>query len=250
MRRVREHSQTLKKCRSVSRRVAVCCLTIAVSLAAAFLAYADEYGPGMSDRSGGWPGGNKPWYNGGDNNPAYHTGWDAGVGPGYEGSNPLGDRQSYEDQIYAGGPGSEEARRLLDEEENSFYVHSTYRGGTWEQQADGRWKLLKENGQPVSSEWAYVDGKTYLLDMYGIMQTGFQRVNGNRYYFNSLGAMQTGWLLKEGRYYFLNTDGSMAYGWGNTMGDWYYLDIATGVMQTNTYTPDGRYVNAEGILIQ
>ena len=62
--------------------------------------------------------------------------------------------------------------------------------------------------------------------------------------------MQTGWLLKEGRYYFLNTDGSMAYGWVNTMGDWYYLDIATGVMQTNTYTPDGRYVNAEGILIQ
>ena len=85
--------------------------------------------------------------------------------------------------------------------------------------------------------------------MYGIMQTGFQKVNGCWYYFNSTGAMQTGWLLKEGKYYFLNSDGSMAYGWVNSAGKWYYLDNNTGVMLTNTYTPDGRYVSAEGELV-
>lgn len=69
---------------------------------------------------------------------------------------------------------------------------------------------MASDGQPVSSQWGYVDGKTYLLDMYGIMQTGWQMVNGKWYYLNSVGAMQTGWLLKEGKYYFLNADGSMA----------------------------------------
>lgn len=63
---------------------------------------------------------------------------------------------------------------------------------------------MASDGQPVSSQWGYVDGKTYLLDMYGIMQTGWQMVNGKWYYLNSVGAMQTGWLLKEGKYYFLN----------------------------------------------
>lgn len=183
------------------------------------------------------------------NNPAYNTGWDMSGGPGSVGENPMGGNSDPEN-IYAQGPGSEAAQQLLKEEENAFYIFSTYRGGTWEQLADGRWRLNKPDGQPVSSQWGYVDGKTYLLDMYGIMQTGWQKVNGKWYYFNSVGAMQTGWLLKEGKYYFLNADGDMATGWVNSLGCWYYLDSSTGVMQTNTYTPDGRYVNAEGVLIQ
>lgn len=62
--------------------------------------------------------------------------------------------------------------------------------------------------------------------------------------------MQTGWLLKEGKYYFLNTDGTMAYGWVNSQGSWYYFQKPDGDMLTNAYAPDGRYVNAEGVLIQ
>ena len=122
--------------------------------------------------------------------------------------------------------------------------------GIWRQRADGKWALYKPDGNPVSSQWGYVDGKTYLLDMYGIMQTGWQNVNGNWYYLNSKGAMQTGWLLKEGKYYFLNTDGTMAYGWVNSQGSWYYFQKPDGDMLTNAYAPDGRYVNAEGVLIQ
>lgn len=181
------------------------------------------------------------------NNPAYDTGWNSGTGPGYEGSNPSG---MIEDDIFSGGPNSDAAKKYLEEEKDAFYVFSTYNGGVWKQMADGTWKLLKEDGQPVSSQWAYVDGKTYLLDLYGIMQTGFKKVNDKWYYFNSTGAMHTGWLLKNGKYYFMNSDGSMAYGWVNSMDKWYYLDRSSGVMVTNAYTPDGRYVNAEGVLVQ
>lgn len=184
------------------------------------------------------------------NNPAYNTGWSSSVGPGSTGTNPMGNGPATEENIFAGGPNSEAAKKYLAEEENALYIFSTYRGGTWQRLEDGRWKLLKDDGQPVSSQWGIVDGKTYLLDMYGIMLTGWQKVNGYWYYFNSVGAMQTGWLLKEGKYYFLNSDGTMAYGWVNSLGCWYYLDNSSGVMLTNTYTPDGRYVNAEGIMIQ
>ena len=94
------------------------------------------------------------------------------------------------------------------------------------------------------------DADTYHFNKKGIMQTGWQNVNGNWYYLNSKGAMQTGWLLKEGKYYFLNTDGTMAYGWVNSQGSWYYFQKPDGDMLTNAYAPDGRYVNAEGVLIQ
>ncbi len=209
----------------------------AFAAVSAFPAAAYNYGPGMDQ------------YSNYDNNPAYNTGWQGNVGPGYSGQNPMGNRESYEDRIYAKGPGSEAVDELLKETDNTLYIHTTCRSGVWEQTPEGKWKLKKENGQYVSSEWAYLDGKTYLLDMYGTMLTGWQRVNDYWYYFNSVGAMQTGWLLKEGKYYFLNTDGSMAYGWVNTQGAWYYMSQTDGSMLTNTYTPDGRYVNAEGILV-
>lgn len=218
-------------------------ITAVFMTAAATEAWAVNYGPGSEDYT-------VTVYEGtAANNPAYNNGWSGGVGPGAAGTNPM-DRSDYEENIYAGGPNSEAVKQYLAEEENAFYIHSTYRGGTWEKQEDGTWKLYKTDGQPVSSEWAYVDGETYLIDMYGTMQTGWQKVNGSWYYFNSTGAMQTGWLLKEGKYYFLNSDGTMAYGWVNSQEKWYYLDRSTGAMATNTYTPDGRYVSAEGVLVQ
>lgn len=231
----------------------------AIALLLSMEAMGANYGPGMGTPSYGYsganyganygPGMNVNIYDQPANNPAYDTGWMPGYGPGAVGTNPQGDREQYEDNIYAGGPNSEAAQKLLEEEQNTMYIYHTYYGGTWRQQADGTWKLYQEDGQPVSSSWGIVDGKTYLLDMYGTMLTGWQRVNGYWYYFNSVGAMQTGWLLKNGKYYFLNTDGTMSYGWVNSQGNWYYLDMTTGEMLTNTRVPDGRYVNAEGVLV-
>lgn len=184
-----------------------------------------------------------------ENNPAYDNGWTGG-GPGDMGTNPEGNDGSWEDDQYSGGPGSSDAQNQLKIEENTYYIFGDpCTSGTWEQQADGSWKLKKEDGNYVSSQWAKLGGATYLIDPYGTMLTGFQRVNGSWYYFNSVGAMQTGWLLKDGKYYFLNSDGTMVFGWFNTQGNWYYMDKSTGAMLTNTYTPDGRYVNVEGVLV-
>ena len=155
-----------------------------------------------------------------------------------------------EDKIIGKGPGSDAANQQLQENANSYYIFGDkYTGGTWEQQENGSWKLKKDDGSYVSSQWAYLDGKTYLIDYDGTMLTGFRKVNDSWYYFNSVGAMKTGWLLKNDKYYFLNADGTMSTGWVNTQGLWYYFDTS-GAMLTNTYTPDGRYVNAEGILVQ
>ena len=120
--------------------------------------------------------------------------------------------------------------------------------GVWT--PDGtNWKFMVD-GTAYTGWLTDTDGHRYYFNKDGIMQTGWQNVNGNWYYLNSKGAMQTGWLLKEGKYYFLNTDGTMAYGWVNSQGSWYYFQKPDGDMLTNAYAPDGRYVNAEGVLIQ
>ena len=219
-------------------------LSLTDSGTAGMTAYAFNVGPGMEDHDIIY------YQEQPENNPAYNNGWTSYVGPGASGSNPGGGLGSEKDYVYSKGPGNEAAQQYAKTENSTIYIHNTYRGGSWRQRADGKWALYKPDGNPVSSQWGYVDGKTYLLDMYGIMQTGWQNVNGNWYYLNSKGAMQTGWLLKEGKYYFLNTDGTMAYGWVNSQGSWYYFQKPNGDMLTNAYAPDGRYVNAEGVLIQ
>ena len=226
------------------RAASVAFFVIVLCGAPEMASYAFNVGPGMEDHEIIYYR-ERP-----ENNPAYNNGWTSNVGPGATGFNPGGDFGSEKDYVYSKGPGDKTAQQYAEMENNTTYIHSTYRGGSWRQHADGKWALYKPDGNPVSSQWAYVDGKTYLLDMYGIMQTGWQNINKNWYYLNSKGAMQTGWLLKEGKYYFLNTDGTMAYGWVNSQGSWYYFQKPDGDMLTNAYAPDGRYVNAEGVLIQ
>ena len=139
----------------------------------------------------------------------------------------------------------------------------------WEQ-AGTEWRYTDESGENAADGFQWIDGSWYFFDSSGTMRTGWEKEGGKWYYFsasgrmvtgwlkqgenwyylNSKGAMQTGWLLKEGKYYFLNTDGTMAYGWVNSQGNWYYFQKPDGDMLTNAYAPDGRYVNAEGVLIQ
>ena len=57
------------------------------------------------------------------------------------------------------------------------------------------------------------------------MRTGWHKVGGDWYYFDGSGAMQTGWKQVGGK--------------------WYYLD-KSGALLTNTTTPDGYTVNANG----
>ena len=86
--------------------------------------------------------------------------------------------------------------------------------------------------------------------MYGIMQTGWQNVNGNWYYLNSKGAMQTGWLFERRKILFPEHGRNDGIRMGQLSGQLVLLQKPDGDMLTNAYAPDGRYVNAEGVLIQ
>ena len=54
----------------------------------------------------------------------------------------------------------------------------------------------------------------------------------------------------DGFWYFFNADGVMATGWVlNSDGKWYYL-LPDGKMAVDMTTPDGHYVDRDGIWVQ
>lgn len=63
--------------------------------------------------------------------------------------------------------------------------------------------------------------------------------------------MAKGWKEINGKWYYLCSTGSMAKNVWKTgaEGNWYYLG-PDGVMLTNTMTPDGYRVGADGVWIQ
>lgn len=74
-------------------------------------------------------------------------------------------------------------------------------------------------------------------------------------YFDENGKMLTGWVgTSDGKWYFFEDrkimdEGKMIYGWRSIQGAWYYFGI-DGAMLTNTITPDGYTVGADGKCIQ
>ena len=57
--------------------------------------------------------------------------------------------------------------------------------------------------------------------------------------------MKTGWVKDKGTCYYLNDSGAMQTGWFEVNGKWYYAN-RSGALLTNTTTPDGYRVNANG----
>ena len=141
-------------------------LSLTDSGTAGMTAYAFNIGPGMEDHDIIY------YQEQPENNPAYNNGWTSNVGPGASGSNPGGGLDSEKDYVYSKGPGNEAAQQYAKTENSTIYIHNTYRGGSWRQRADGKWALYKPDGNPVSSQWGYVDGKTYLL----VAHNGISRV--------------------------------------------------------------------------
>ncbi|MGN0159445.1 MAG: hypothetical protein ACI39W_10000 [Brotaphodocola sp.] len=58
-----------------------------------------------------------------------------------------------------------------------------------------------------------------------------------------------GWLQIGGVWYCFDAVGYMRTGWIQAGNAWYYCDTVSGGMLTNTYTPDGYYVDANGVWI-
>lgn len=83
-------------------------------------------------------------------------------------------------------------------------------GGSWQKAEDQlRWWWLNADGTYPASEW--------------------KQIGGQWYYFDAEGYMATGWITLDGKSY--------------------YLDLGTGAMYSNTYTPDHYWVDESGVWI-
>lgn len=116
---------------------------------------------------------------------------------------------------------------------------------TWLHQG-GSWYAFKSSGAMISSDWLYDNGSWYYLKDSGSMATGWLKDGGTWYYLKDSGSMATGWIKDNGSWYYLKDSGAMATGWIKDNGKWYYL-VSSGNMLSNTRTPDGYYVDANGV---
>lgn len=101
----------------------------------------------------------------------------------------------------------------------------------WHQDTTG-WYYIKSDGTRAANEWQTINGKEYWFDSNQYMATGWRQFVG-------------------GIWYYFQPDGSLAKdAWvQNSAGQWFYVG-STGEMLRNTTTPDGNYVNADGVWVQ
>ena len=95
----------------------------------------------------------------------------------------------------------------------------------WHQDALG-WKLWDKKKKPLTSEWYYDSGYQYYLKEDGYRAEGWTLIDDSWYYFNQKGHLATDKLIDDK-----------------------YVDYS-GKMLTDTWTPDGYYVGADGKWIE
>lgn len=99
--------------------------------------------------------------------------------------------------------------------------------GGWQQDATG-WYYIKADGSRAANEWLTISQSVYWFDSNAYMATGWRQFsNGAWYYFRPEGAMAVN-------------------DWAQNKGKWFYLG-SDGVMLKNTTTPDGYFVDANGV---
>ena len=130
-----------------------------------------------------------------------------------------------------------------------YYMYDSGVMATGWVKVDGSWYYLKDSGA-MATGWLWVDNNWYYLSGSGAMKTGWVWVDGSWYYLSGSGAMKTGWVYVGNKWYFLKSGGAMATGWLEWNGNWYYLNNPNGDMAVDTRTPDGYYVNSDGIWVR
>ena len=126
--------------------------------------------------------------------------------------------------------------------------------GSWVQDATGWWYKNADGSYPRGT-WQQIGSTWYAFDGSGYMITGWYSSGGSWYYLNASGAMATGWAYINGYWYYFNASGAMATGWIQLSGYWYYLEEVgswqpQGSMYVSDYTPDGYFVNENGVCIE
>ncbi|MDO4328480.1 MAG: hypothetical protein Q4C66_03990 [Lachnospiraceae bacterium] len=176
---------------------------------------------GYHDYSGG-PGGGSSYSSGAY---GYSTG-----GPGYDGSG----------SSYGGGPGYNGSGTSSDG--NPISGSSS----RWISDSNGWWYQYANGGWPFCS-WQMINGRWYYFNEQGYLQTGWIALNNTWYYSFSDGSMATGWQKIGPYWYYLDNSGVLQTGWTLINSAWYYLDPGSGAMWAGCFTPDGHYVNANGV---
>lgn len=105
----------------------------------------------------------------------------------------------------------------------------------------------------LTSGWHQKDGRWYYVREDGTRATGTRlNIEGYDYWFGEDGAMITGWYhaADNGWYYLRPSFGGMKKStWLQDDGKWYYLG-EDGKMLTDTVTPDGYHVGADGVCLE
>lgn len=119
----------------------------------------------------------------------------------------------------------------------------------WEKDDNGHSFYKKSDGTYVTNSWLTIDEKSYYMDYNGAMLT--DTITPDGFYVNVKGEKTKyipGWEQDEKGWRYVKKDGSDASAaWvQNTDGQWYYFNMA-GYMVTDTTTPDGFYVDTNGI---
>ena len=119
------------------------------------------------------------------------------------------------------------------------------------QTIDGKQYYFGETGA-MQTGLQTIEGKVYYFDSDGIMTLDqWKQASGNWYYFNDYGAAVVKiWLKSGNKWYFMQADGTMATNkWIQWYNKWYYVG-SDGAMYANRYTPDGYWVNANGVWVK
>lgn len=110
---------------------------------------------------------------------------------------------------------------------DGFYLGTDGRwktGETWNVNATGWWYTYSDGSYPIGC-WRMIDNEWY--------------------HFDAQGYMETGWIQDGTAWYYLKQSGAMA---KNCWVSNYYVG-ENGIMYTNSRTPDGYYVGADGLWI-
>lgn len=111
----------------------------------------------------------------------------------------------------------------------------------WQKGSSGSWYYLRKTDD----------------SRYGAMEKGLilEPEDGRYYYLDpDTGVMRTGWIRTEGKYrYFSETGETNSWFWNSAQKRWMYRQgggRSVGSMYVNERTPDGSYVDAQGVRIE
>ena len=99
-------------------------------------------------------------------------------------------------------------------------------------------RLIRDEGAGTYCFTVYPVEDPTIITVSDPIQITYERLDGT--------SEQTGWQKIGGYWYYYAEDGELRYGWQYIDGAWYYLSNK-GVCLLNTYTPDGYYVDSNGV---